>query len=69
MAVIIDGKATAAAINAETKVMVESLTRKFRAPGLAVVLVGDDPASQVYVRNKVRTCGELGIRSELHRLD
>ncbi len=69
MAVIIDGKATAAAINAETKVMVESLTRRFRAPGLAVVLVGDDPASQVYVRNKVRTCGELGIRSELHRLD
>ena len=69
MAVIIDGKATAAAINAETKVMAEELTRKHRAPGLAVVLVGDDPASQVYVRNKVRTCGELGIRSELHRLD
>ena len=68
MAVIIDGKATAAAINAETRVMVEALTRKYRAPGLAVVLVGDDPASQVYVRNKVRTCGELGIRSELHRL-
>ena len=55
MAKIIDGKATAAAINAETKVMAEELTRKFRAPGLAVVLVGDDPASQVYVRNKVRT--------------
>ena len=69
MAKILDGKATAAAINAETKVMAEELARKFRAPGLAVVLVGDDPASQVYVRNKVRTCGELGIRSELHKLD
>ena len=69
MAKILDGKATAAAINAETKVMAEELTRRFRAPGLAVVLVGDDPASQVYVRNKVRTCGELGIRSELCKLD
>ena len=69
MAKIIDGKAIAAEINAETEVMARKLTEKFRAPGLAVVLVGDDPASQVYVRNKVRTCGELGIRSELHKLD
>ena len=68
MAKIIDGKAIAAEINAETRVMAEKLTGEFRAPGLAVVLVGDDPASQVYVRNKVRTCGELGIRSELHQL-
>ena len=65
MARIIDGKAIAAEINAETRVMAERLAKEFRAPGLAVVLVGDDPASQVYVRNKVRTCGELGIRSEL----
>ena len=69
MAKIIDGKAIAAEINAETEVMARKLTEKFRAPGLAVVLVGDDPASQIYVRNKVRTCGELGIRSELHKLD
>ena len=68
MARIIDGKAIAAEINADTRVMAEKLTAEFRAPGLAVVLVGDDPASQVYVRNKVRTCGELGIRSELHKL-
>lgn len=68
MARIIDGKAIAAEINAGTRVMAEELTREFRAPGLAVVLVGDDPASQVYVRNKVRTCGELGIRSELCKL-
>ena len=69
MARIIDGKAIAAEINAETRVLAREITEKFRAPGLAVVLVGDDPASQVYVRNKVRTCGELGIRSELHKLD
>ena len=68
MAKIIDGKAIAAEINAATRVMAEKLTEEFRAPGLAVVLVGDDPASQVYVRNKVRTCGELGIRSELCKL-
>ena len=69
MARIIDGKAIAAEINAETSILAREITEKFRAPGLAVVLVGDDPASQVYVRNKVRTCGELGIRSELHKLD
>ena len=69
MARIIDGKAIAAQINAETGKMAAELAARFRAPGLAVVLVGDDPASQVYVRNKVRTCGELGIRSQLHRLD
>ena len=69
MAGIIDGKAIAAEINAETSILAREITEKFRAPGLAVVLVGDDPASQVYVRNKVRTCGELGIRSELHKLD
>ena len=68
MAVIIDGKAIANEINAETRTMAAEVTAKFRAPGLAVVLVGEDPASQVYVRNKVRTCGELGIRSELHKL-
>jgi len=65
---IIDGKAIAQAVNAETRLRVDKLIASGRTPGLAVVLVGDDPASQVYVRNKVRTCGELGIRSELHAL-
>jgi len=67
-AMIIDGKAAAQAVNAETRLRVQELTARGRVPGLAVVLVGDDPASQVYVRNKTRTCGELGIRSEMRVL-
>ncbi len=63
---IIDGKAIAAEINRETAAGVAEFTAKFhRAPRLVVILVGEDPASQVYVRNKVKTCGELGIDSEL----
>ena len=62
---IIDGKAIAAVINGETKLEAEKFTRLYgRSPKLTVILVGDDPASQVYVRNKVRTCGEVGIESE-----
>jgi len=60
---IIDGKAIAAQINAETKEAVLDLAKRGKQTALAVILVGSDPASQVYVRNKVRTCGELGIRS------
>ena len=61
---IIDGKAIAASINAETATEVRTLTESGRMPpGLAVILVGDDPASAVYVRTKVRTCGEVGIHS------
>ncbi len=48
----------------ESKARVERLAASHRAPGLAVVLVGDDPASHIYVRNKIKTCEELGIRSE-----
>ncbi len=66
---IIDGKAIAAEFNAETRELAFRVAGEFyRQPGLAVVLVGDDPASQVYVRNKIRTSAETGIRSELHRL-
>ena len=62
---IIDGKAIAAIINGETKLEAEKFARLYgRSPKLTVILVGDDPASQVYVRNKVRTCGEVGIESE-----
>ena len=62
---IIDGKKIAADVNRETAAEVAAITRKFGTrPGLAVVLVGDDPASQVYVSSKVRRCQELGIYSE-----
>ena len=65
---IIDGKAIAAQINGETRELISSLKAEGKETALAVVLVGNDPASQVYVRNKVRTCEELGIRSIHHVL-
>lgn len=66
---IIDGKKTAADIRQELKGQVAALTaRHGRAPGLAVILVGGDPASQVYVRNKERACEDVGIVSKGFRL-
>ncbi len=66
---IIDGKKTAAIIRQELKDQVTALTaRHGRAPGLAVILVGDHPASQVYVRNKERACEDVGIISKGFRL-
>ena len=62
---IMDGKALAAEIRAELKTKIEQCARK---PGLAVVIVGDDPASRIYVRNKIKACGELGIRSYSYEL-
>ena len=63
-AIIIDGKAIAAKVNAETAAETEKLVReKGVRPGLAVILAGEDPASQVYVSRKVKMCGELGIDS------
>lgn len=62
---IIDGKTIAAEVNRETAAEVASITKDFGArPGLAVVLVGDNPASKVYVSSKVKRCQELGIYSE-----
>ena len=58
---ILDGKATAQAVRAEVAARVAALEARGRKPGLAVVLVGDDPASQVYVRNKDRAASEAGI--------
>ncbi|MEM0897974.1 MAG: bifunctional 5,10-methylenetetrahydrofolate dehydrogenase/5,10-methenyltetrahydrofolate cyclohydrolase [Verrucomicrobiota bacterium] len=58
---ILDGKATSAKILERCKREAEGLSV---VPGLAVVIVGDDPASHAYVRNKVRTCGKLGFHSE-----
>ena len=62
---IIDGKTIAAEVNRETAAEVAAITKDFGArPGLAVVLVGDNPASKVYVSSKVKRCQELGIYSE-----
>ncbi|OGT90348.1 MAG: bifunctional methylenetetrahydrofolate dehydrogenase/methenyltetrahydrofolate cyclohydrolase [Gammaproteobacteria bacterium RIFOXYA12_FULL_61_12] len=66
---ILDGKAVSADIKQNIKTQVEQrLAAGKRPPGLAVVLVGENPASQVYVRNKQRACEEVGFLSELHRL-
>lgn len=64
MAVRIDGKAIAAAVRQEVRAEVEKMTQQGRMPGLAVIVVGDDPASRVYVNNKKKACAEVGIRSE-----
>jgi len=60
---LIDGKTLAATLRASLKNSVASLRARGVQPGLAAVLVGDDPASRVYVRNKIRACDEAGIRS------
>jgi methylenetetrahydrofolate dehydrogenase (NADP+)/methenyltetrahydrofolate cyclohydrolase len=66
---IIDGKAVARKLRAEYAVRVERLKSQHGLqPGIAVVLVGDNPASQVYVRNKIQACKETGIHSELHHM-
>ncbi len=61
---ILDGKWVRDQIFAELKPRVEKLTASHRPPGLAVILVGNDPGSEIYVRLKIKTCGELGIYSE-----
>ncbi|HEX4595407.1 MAG TPA: bifunctional methylenetetrahydrofolate dehydrogenase/methenyltetrahydrofolate cyclohydrolase FolD [Bryobacteraceae bacterium] len=61
---ILDGKWVREQILTELRPRIEKLTTKHRPPGLAVILVGHDPASEIYVRNKIKTCGELGIYSE-----
>ena len=66
---LIDGKALAQEVRQEVKVRVENLHARYGVvPGLGVVLVGDDPASHVYVRNKERACAEVGIVSKEHLL-
>jgi methylenetetrahydrofolate dehydrogenase (NADP+)/methenyltetrahydrofolate cyclohydrolase len=62
---VLDGVAIAAEIKQEVGAEVARLKQQGVTPGLAVVLVGEVPASQIYVRSKVKTCGELGIYSEL----
>jgi methylenetetrahydrofolate dehydrogenase (NADP+)/methenyltetrahydrofolate cyclohydrolase len=65
---LIDGKALAASIRADLKVRVQRLKERGHCPGLAVVLVGDNPASQVYVRNKIKACADTSIQSFEYRL-
>ena len=68
MAKLIDGKAIAAEIRCEIAADVQALCARGVQPGLAVILVGDDPASAVYVRNKKKACEQTGIRSESYEL-
>jgi methylenetetrahydrofolate dehydrogenase (NADP+)/methenyltetrahydrofolate cyclohydrolase len=66
---ILDGKAVAQARRQQIRQEATEYTaRRGRSPGLAVILVGDDPASQVYVKNKLKACEEVGIKSFEHRL-
>ena len=64
----LDGAAVARAIREELRAEVAALVERGRRPGLGVLLVGDDPASAVYVRNKTRACEELGLHHETARL-
>lgn len=63
---IIDGNAIAKLVRAEWKKRVESLKNSGVVPGLAVVIIGENAASQVYVRHKVKACEDIGIHSEKH---
>ncbi len=65
---IIDGKKISTTILKELRKEIDALRRRNLVPGLAVVLVGNDPASEVYVRSKRKTCADLGIRSFSHDL-
>ena len=65
---LIDGKAVAAKVELETRARIDALKSRGITPGLAVVLIGEDPASQAYVRNKDRTCASLGMYSRKFEL-
>ena len=65
---VIDGKAVSAAVRARVAKETQELRAKGVTPGLAVIIVGDDPASQVYVRNKEKACEEVGFFSEKYAL-
>ncbi|MFC6208000.1 bifunctional methylenetetrahydrofolate dehydrogenase/methenyltetrahydrofolate cyclohydrolase FolD [Levilactobacillus tongjiangensis] len=68
MTTIIDGKQLAKEVNAKTKERVSALKERGRVPGLVVIIVGDDPASAIYVRNKHRKATQLGINSIVREL-
>jgi methylenetetrahydrofolate dehydrogenase (NADP+)/methenyltetrahydrofolate cyclohydrolase len=66
---IIDGKQVAKKVRADCKIMVDQLKAAGHTPGLAVIIVGSNPASQVYVANKVNACREVGLQSTVHAYD
>ncbi|KRB18530.1 bifunctional methylenetetrahydrofolate dehydrogenase/methenyltetrahydrofolate cyclohydrolase FolD [Rhizobacter sp. Root16D2] len=66
---LIDGNALAKQVRAEVAQRAAALTARGHRPGLAVILVGDDPASQVYVKHKVNDCETSGVRSVLEKYD
>ena len=66
---IIDGNALSAQLRADVMRRADALKAQGITPGLAVLLVGENPASQVYVRNKVKACAEAGLHSVLERYD
>jgi methylenetetrahydrofolate dehydrogenase (NADP+)/methenyltetrahydrofolate cyclohydrolase len=66
---LIDGKVLSQRIRAEVAARAAALTARGRRPGLAVILVGDDPASAVYVRNKVKACAESGLHSVMEKYE
>ena len=66
---LIDGNALSQQLRSEVAQRVQSLKAKGLTPGLAVVLVGDNPASQVYVRNKVKACVDSGLHSVLEKYE
>ena len=67
-ATLIDGKAISEAVRKEWKGRVDRLKEKGVLPGLAVIIVGDNPASKLYVSNKIKACHEVGLHSEAHDL-
>ena len=66
---LIDGIALSQKLRSEIATRAAALTAKGTQPGLAVILVGEDPASQVYVRNKVKACGDVGFHSVLEKYE
>lgn len=68
MAVILDGKAISKKVRGELKIKAEELRQKNIIPKLAVIMVGDDPSSKIYVRNKSKACEEVGIEFEEYLL-
>ena len=69
MAILIDGKDIAAKVRTELREEVETMAKeRKKRPALAVILVGEDPASQIYVRNKQRACEDVGVLSEIYTL-
>ena len=66
---LIDGVALSHQLRSEIATRAAALTARGHQPGLAVILVGEDPASQVYVRNKVKACADVGFHSVLEKYE